>query len=124
MKSARHFKFVGTLLVSALLLAAAVAESPVADAAMRGDQTQVRALIQKGADVNAPQGDGMTALHWAAYKGDVALTDVLLRAKAKVDAVTRNGAYTPLHLASKGGHAPIVQKLLKAGSNAKAVTST
>ena len=46
------------------------AESPVADAAMRGETDRVRALLRGGADVNAPQGDGMTALHWAARNGD------------------------------------------------------
>lgn len=44
----------------------ASAEAPVADAAMRRDSLRVRALIREGADVNAAQGDGMTALHWAA----------------------------------------------------------
>ena len=48
------------------LLSAAPSGSPVADAAMRGDRDAVRALLKDGADVNAAQGDGMTALHWAA----------------------------------------------------------
>ncbi len=106
------------------LLAAAAQPSPLADAAMRGDRVQVRALLAQGADVNAAQGDGMSALHWAAAKGDVEMTDLLVRAGAKVEAVTRNGAYTPLHLASKAGYAPVVRRLLKAGSTPKAVTTT
>ena len=40
---------------------------------MRGDVATVRALIARRADVNAPQGDGMTALHWAADRGDSAM---------------------------------------------------
>jgi ankyrin repeat protein len=48
----------------------AVGPSPVADAAMKGDLAAVRALVAKGANVNAPQGDGMTALHWAAERAD------------------------------------------------------
>jgi len=40
--------------------------SDVADAAMKGDKAAVRTLIQQKADVNAPQPDGATALHWAA----------------------------------------------------------
>ena len=47
-------------------------ESPVADAAMRGDTAKVRVLLRQGADVNGAQGDGMTALHWAATRGDAA----------------------------------------------------
>src|SRR5688500_4642103 len=79
-----------------LLATAALPQSPVADAAMRRDIAAVRTLLKQRADVNAPQGDGMTALHWAAKHGDVELTKVLLRAKANVGAVTRIGAYAPL----------------------------
>ena len=55
------------------------APSPVADAAQSGDIALVRALIAKKADVNAPQGDGMTALHWAAFKDDLELAQMLLK---------------------------------------------
>ncbi|MGH7467310.1 MAG: ankyrin repeat domain-containing protein [Longimicrobiales bacterium] len=123
MTGARSMKFVGVLTLITLLLAAAP-PSPLADAAMRGDRVLVRSLLAKGADVNAPQGDGMTALHWASARGDVELADLLVRAGAKLEAVTRNGAYTPLHLASKAGYAPVVRRLLKAGSNIKAITTT
>src|SRR5512146_3390458 len=86
---------------AAVVLAAAattrIASSPIADAAQRGDVATVRKLIAQGVSVNGAQGDGMTALHWAADRGDSALTAVLLRAKANVRATTRIGAYTPLH---------------------------
>jgi len=50
----------------AVLGAASVAwAQPVADAAKVADWASVRALIEHGADVTAPQGDGTTALHWA-----------------------------------------------------------
>ena len=39
----------------------APAKSDVADAAQRGDKAAVRSLVQKKADVNAPQIDGTTA---------------------------------------------------------------
>ena len=42
----------------------------IADAAMNGDRDAVRSLLKKGLDVNEAQGDGTTALHWAAMKGD------------------------------------------------------
>src|SRR5438046_4753647 len=85
------------------LLGAAPSSSPVADSAMKGDRDAVRALLKQGADVSAAQGDGMTALHWAAERGDAALVDMLVYAGANVAAVTRIGHYTPLHLASKTG---------------------
>ncbi len=96
----------------------------VADAAMRHDVAAVRKLIAQGANVNVAQGDGMTALHWAAEQGNAEMAELLLRAGAKVGAVTRIGGYTPLHLASKSGSAPIVQALLKAKSDANVVTTS
>jgi ankyrin repeat protein len=105
------------------LLAAAPPEAPVADAAMKGDREAVRALVRQGADVNAPQGDGMTALHWAALNGDVEIADMLVHAGANLEAVTRIGAHRPLHVASRQGNSPVVALLLKAGANAKALTS-
>lgn len=117
-----------TVLLSALALAIGVARltavSPIADAAMRGDAAAVRTLIAQGADVNAPQGDGMTALHWTALNGDLGTVSALIAAGARTELVTRVGSYTPLHLASSRGHGAVVSKLLDAGSNAKAMTST
>ena len=110
-----------------LLVAPGVAlgqpDSPVADAAQRGDLDAVRRLLQGGADVNAAQGDGMTALHWAAEQGDEALGEVLIYAGARVDAGTRIGHYTPLHLAARGAHASVVTLLLEAGSDPAARTT-
>ena len=106
-------------------LAAGGGGSPVADAAMRGDRDAVRSLLKQGADANASRGDGMTALHFAAEKGDADLAAMLIYAGANVSAVTRIGAYTPLHLASQSGSAAVVEALLKAGADVKArATST
>ena len=113
-----------TLLLVLGLTAAAAPESPVADAAMRKDATAVRLLLKQGADVNAAQGDGMTALHWAAVHGDAELARMLVYAGARTDAVTRNGTYTPLHLAAKGGNASVVRALLDAGANPNAATTS
>ena len=96
----------------------------VADAAMRGDLAAVRKAIQQGADVNVAQGDGMTALHWAAEHGDSAMTELLLKAKANVNPTTRDAGYTPLHLASRRASASVVRSLLKAGADAKAVSAS
>ena len=49
---------------------------------MRGDSAAVRTLLSQKADVNAPQADGATALHWAVYRDDVAIVDLLLKAGA------------------------------------------
>ena len=98
-------------------------KSPVvADAAMKGDAAAVRRLIAQGANVDAAQGDGMTALHWAAERGDSAIATALLSAKASVKQTTRIGSYTPLHIAAKSGRGAITRALLKAGADAKAPT--
>ncbi len=105
-------------------LSASARETPIADAAMRGEGAAVQALVKKGADVNAAQGDGMTALHWTSLNGDVTTTTVLLAAGATVDLRTRLGQYTPLHLASSRGHASVVGRLLEAGSAVGALSET
>ena len=72
---------------------------------MRGDREAVKALLKQAADVNAAQGDGMTALHWAAMNGDAELAQMLMVAGANVKATTRLGSYTPLYIASQQGNA-------------------
>ena len=111
----------GALCLSAVL--SAVAEAPVAEAAMAGDKATVRALLKQGMDVNAAQGDGMTALHWAARQGDVELAQMLLYAGANVRATTRLGMYTPLIMAAQVGNAAMIETLIKAGADAKAITT-
>ncbi|MGQ0734813.1 MAG: ankyrin repeat domain-containing protein [Acidobacteriota bacterium] len=114
-----------SMLLGAVVMSAAVGAAvtaPVADAARRGDRDAVRELLKTGADVNAPQGDGMTALHWAAERGDAEMTALLLYGGGSHSAVTRIGQYTPLHVAARTGSAEVVKALLAAGANAEAVT--
>ncbi len=98
-------------------------EAPVADAAMRGDVEAVRMLLRGGADVNEAQGDGMTALHWAARLGNAELADVLIYAGASLSAGTRIGSYTPLHIATREGRAKVVEVLLDAGADPRSVST-
>ena len=121
MKAIRIQAFLALAVVA--MLAAVPAESPVADAAMRGDVDAVRELLRQGADVNAAQPDGMAALHWVAENGNAELAEMLLFAGATVEVTTRLGAYTPLHLASRNGHAGVVRALLAAGANVEARTA-
>src|SRR5215475_2043401 len=104
-----------TLIISALCVAAIVIAAPpeaaVADAAMRGNTEAVRTLLKQGNDVNAALADGMTTLHWAALRGDAELAEILLYAGASTKAVTRIGAETPLHVASREGNAAVARLL-------------
>jgi ankyrin repeat protein len=61
-----------------LLASAADAASTVADAAKRGDRDAVRAALARKADVNEPQVDGSTALHWAVERDDLEMADLLI----------------------------------------------
>jgi ankyrin repeat protein len=123
MTKALGLRLIGGLALVVMLTAAMRAPAPIADAAMRNDIEAVKLLLKQKTDVNSAQGDGMTALHWAAEHGNLEMTKLLLKSGASVSAVTRIGSYTPLHLASKAGSAPVVKLLLQAGSDVKAVTS-
>ena len=110
------------LLVALSAVAASAADSEVADAAMKGNGDAVRALLLRKADVNAPQIDGATALHWAVRGDDVELTDLLLRAGANASAATREGV-TPMQIAAMNGNAAILVRLIKAGADPNAPLS-
>jgi uncharacterized protein len=90
----------------------------IVDAAKSGDTAALRALLAKASRtaVSAADGDGSTALHWAAYRDDLEAADLLLHAGAKVNAATDLGV-TPLWTASQNGSSAMVAKLLAAGAN-------
>src|SRR5262245_54484696 len=95
----------------------AAGRSDVADAVMKGDKAALRTLLQQKADVNAPQVDGATGLHWAVYRDDLESADLLVKGGAKVDAANREGV-TPLSMATLYGNVPMIDLLLKAGADA------
>ncbi len=109
-------------MVSARLVAGP-GDSSVADAAMKADTAAVQRLFREGGDLNAAQGDGMTALHWAAHNGDVALAKWLIQRGARVKATTRLDAYTPLLIAATNGDAALIDLLLGSGADAKSATA-
>ncbi|MBZ5577402.1 MAG: ankyrin repeat domain-containing protein [Acidobacteriia bacterium] len=110
-------KRIAGVAVLLLPLAAFAAVRPdVADALMRGDPAAARQLVEQHADVNAAQPDGATALHWAVYRSDREMVDLLLHAGANPKAANREGS-TPLWLASINGDASILGALLKAGAD-------
>jgi ankyrin repeat protein len=111
---------VGALVVCATAWGWGAGKSDVADAAMKGDRAAVRMLLAQKADVNAPQVDGATALHWAMYRDDAQMADVLIRAGANVKAANRDGV-TPLAMAALYGNPTMILKLLKAGADGKEV---
>ena len=104
------------VLLATPVLAQTHMEPDLTAAVRAGDAARVRALLADGADVNAPQGDGATALHWAAHRNDAETAALLIAAGADVDAANALGA-TPLWLAAANGSAPIAARLLEAGAD-------
>ena len=105
-------------------VASAIAASQLTDAAQQKDWAVVHGLIEQGADVNSAQGDGMTALHWAAWHGEADLVRLLIEVGANVGVATRINGYTPLFLASQHGHAAVIGALLEGGANLNLASTT
>ncbi|HTA71472.1 MAG TPA: ankyrin repeat domain-containing protein [Bryobacteraceae bacterium] len=105
--------------IAASLSPAAASDLRVIQAVRNNDTQLVRRLLKQHADVKATQGDGATALHWAAHLDNVAAADLLIRAGARVNAANDDGA-TPLYLACMNHSAPMVERLLAGGADANA----
>src|ERR1051325_11145510 len=118
-------RVLGGCCLSALLMFSQIAfsaGSDIADAVMSKNKDAVRSLLQNKVDVNSPQVDGTTALHWAVRADDLETADLLIRAGANVAAANREGI-TPMQLAATNGGAPMIEKLIKAGVDANAALS-
>jgi ankyrin repeat protein len=86
------------------------------DAVRDQNLSLLQSLLDRHSDVNAAQGDGATALHWAAHWDDPRTADLLIKAGAKVNAADDEGV-TPLSLACLNASVTMVDRLLKAGAN-------
>src|SRR5689334_6734384 len=102
--------------LSAAVASAAPSVPSLLDAARNGDRAALRALLQNGANVNAAEPDGTTALHWTSYRDDGEGTGLLIKAGANLNARNDLGA-TPLWVASFNGSDPLVRQLLAAGAD-------
>jgi ankyrin repeat protein len=120
------------LFVVATTLSAADDDPPLIAAVKRGDHQAVRALLRDrtpgsrngstpSLDVNKPEADGTTALHWAVQADDRELIALLIKAGAQVDAANRYGI-RPLTLAATNGSAAAITALLSGGADPNAAT--
>jgi ankyrin repeat protein len=99
-------------LISVADAAAAGHDARLLDAVRRADGAAVRALLNQHVDVNQPQADGATALHWAVYQEELEIVDLLINAGAVLNARNDLGV-TPLWLACATGNARMLERLLK-----------
>ena len=104
------------LLILASFVTAAAGRPSIIEAVRKGDKDALRALLQKGVNVNEAEADGATALHWASYRDDLQSADALLKAGANVNAANDLGA-TALWAAAQNGSSAMVKRLLDAGAN-------
>jgi ankyrin repeat protein len=104
------------LVLSATCFAAPTLSTALVDAVKSQDKDVARRLLTQHADVNAPEPDGTTALHWAAHWNDLEIADLLLRAGADVRSVNRYGV-SPLSEAASTGSGALIERLLKAGAD-------
>ncbi len=113
------------LLMFALVIGITPSSSAISlvEAVKSEDAVAVRELINAHEDVNARQGDGATALHWAAYRDDLKTAKLLIEAGANVD-VRNDFGVMPLSLACTNGSAAMLEALLNAGANPNATLST
>src|SRR4051812_12852753 len=116
MRSLCLLAYAVTVCLASICFSTARAESPLADAAEKQDADAVRRLLAKHVDVNAPQADGMTALHWAAHYDDANLARDLIAAGANANLANRYGV-RPITLACTNGCAAIAELLLDAGAD-------
>jgi ankyrin repeat protein len=93
-------------------------------AAEEDDLENVGLLLKKHVAPDGAQGDGTTALHWAAYNDDLPLAKLLLAAGAKPDARTRLRGLTPLHMAAETGDRALIDALLSAGAKVDALNES
>lgn len=113
-------KKASTLLLGLLwVVHLATTDARLATAIENRDRDGALGLLKQKADVNAPQPDGATPLHWAAHWDDVEIADVLIQHGAHVNAVNDYGV-TPLALACVNGNIGMVERLLRAGANPNA----
>ena len=109
-------------LVSLAGLGATSSRPALVDAVKQADTASVEALLLQQVDVNAPEPDGTTALHWAAHGDDPEILHLLIQAGANVNASNDYGV-TPLFLACTNGNAAIIGRLLKAGADPESRTA-
>ncbi|WP_264688635.1 MULTISPECIES: ankyrin repeat domain-containing protein [unclassified Wolbachia] len=80
------------------------------------DAKTVELLVEKGANVNAKDIEGYTALHLAVTEKRLETVRELIKSGGNVNAEEYGNKCTPLHLACMVGKVEIVKELVEAGA--------
>jgi ankyrin repeat protein len=96
--------------------------SPLLIAIQEGKTSEVRSLLEDGADPNETTEKGMPLLSYAALKGGDAVAEALVEGGADVDAKDKTGA-TALMYAAQFDRDDIVTALIEAGADVNAADS-
>lgn len=89
----------------------------IVKAVQYGAIARVRQLVDEGCDVNLPDTETVTLLHWAAINNRTEIVKYLLEKNAKADAIGGDLNATPLHWATRQGHLASVVLLMNAGAD-------
>ncbi|XP_076671943.1 myosin binding subunit isoform X7 [Andrena cerasifolii] len=87
-----------------------------------GDKEEVVRLLQKGADINTGNVDGLTALHQACINDDLDMVEFLVEKGADINRGDNEG-WTPLHATASCGFISIAKYLIEKGCNLAAVNN-
>ncbi|XP_049819415.1 protein phosphatase 1 regulatory subunit 12B-like isoform X8 [Aethina tumida] len=87
-----------------------------------GDKDEVLGLLQKGADIDTANVDGLTALHQACIDDNLDMVEFLVEHGADVNRGDNEG-WTPLHATSSCGFLYIAKYLVEKGANVAAVNN-
>ncbi|XP_021366810.1 protein phosphatase 1 regulatory subunit 12A-like isoform X10 [Mizuhopecten yessoensis] len=87
-----------------------------------GDCEEVLRMLEKNADINTANIDGLTALHQACIDDNLDMVEFLVEHSADVD-VCDNEGWTPLHATASCGFTEIARYLLRIGANVAAVNN-
>ncbi|KAG8577757.1 hypothetical protein GDO81_010280 [Engystomops pustulosus] len=87
-----------------------------------GDRDEVHKLLDRGADINYANVDGLTALHQACIDDNLEMVKFLVENEASINQPDNEG-WIPLHAASSCGYVDIAEYLISQGADVGAVNS-
>ncbi|MEY3659244.1 MAG: hypothetical protein RLZZ169_69 [Pseudomonadota bacterium] len=117
----KRSRLLGSLCAVLVTISASGTAETLVAAARRDDAAGVQALLRGADDVNQPQSDGTTALHWAVYNGNLPLVRALIKAGADVTVRNDYGS-SPMSEAAVRGSAELLELLLDAGADVESAT--